>query len=914
MRTPRTALFLMMAPMLMLMLGREAPGMEPGPTHLSNSDGPSDVLPAMGPGRFLGTGPFQCLGLISEAAINPSGTLIAAVTCGGSKRDWEDDGQSWEVFSVPGGALQTIDMSTDDPPLRSMTQIAWLDDHRFLMLGDGYDQTLIPQTNDLPWSLTATSQPANIYQIIDVTARTCVTGRFPVNERALSFSLGDDHGHVDVLMQRLPEAQPTWIVPQLNSRPPCETFAIRVLAVATGAMPIRAVTPLLVGQAAYDMAIRPDGGQAVVLLEQAAVPRALMDLAIVDLHAGSITATLRLPDDITPLALRWGTDDDHIEVMNLTSQLATARVALSTGIWTESPGWTVRRSHAVDPSETAVGTIGTFALTLTDGRILPLLPAEVRGVDYLHSSYGYPQYAFREPFATDEHGRYGVLPLGGVLRVLDMRHAYALAPQPSTWYEQRCLHVLPDGDLMVTNTMSATRTHDGVQRHIPIQEPLRTLLAAAAGRLIANDRTNAVCVVDLASGRGHRLLTGAPGGEEMKDAYLSPHGGSAMVVAPDQRMWLSYTDAHAMAWEMPCLRLGADSPLGVAWNRDESICYLADDTIFASGADPTSCTGAWDVSRHRQLWRPCDASGAVLTRAFALVPDRDARRVLLQAVIRARPQPMAGNRVLPLSRESRIRMTAGLLDAGTGRWLRSVIDPGERAGFTPDGARLVGAWGVVAIAEDRLLQPFDASIVANHLWLSPSRTWILVVPPSGDWLLADSAHCGIRLRFQRPAPPLGDGVVQAVVWDASEQRIALSFHDTPRVFTMPLLPEANSGPSDRAAAHRALEQLEVGQGWLDAATRLAGMGAAGVVQLGTGTMTAHRLIALEMCARQGQHAADRLLDAAGALPPPLGYLAHDCAYRIQQLRLQQQASAPSGSAHAASPAAAPALAPMPLLR
>ena len=70
-------------------------------------------------------------------------------------------------------------------------------------------------------------------------------------------------------------------------------------------------------------------------------------------------------------------------------------------------------------------------------------------------------------------------------------------------------------------------------------------------------------------------------------------------------------------------------------------------------------------------------------------------------------------------------------------------------------------------------------------------------------------------------------------------------------------------------------------------------------------MSAHRLIALELCARTGDHAADLLLAAEGTLPAPLGYLAHDCAYRIHQLRREQQrADAPSSPASGASPAPA----------
>jgi len=868
--------------------------MDPGPTQLSISDGPSEPLPALGPGHYLGTGPFQCLGTPNKAAINPSGTLLAAVTWGGTLRDWEMIMQSWELLSIPAGTVQHLDLPPDAEPMQSIAQIAWIDDHRLLLLG--YGTICIPsvETADAPWGLTVSQQPASLYQIIDVTARTRTSGSFPREERAVCFALGDERQTAQVLIERSRADPESWI-----GRPPhgSDPGAIGIcsLDLTSGRMSEQGLTALTSRQEPWLLALRPDAGWAAVLLGRQVHANNQVVLELIDLHTAHPVEVFALPTGAEPTAIRWGVDDQHLEVLSLGAELSTWTLTLPTGIWTERPGWPLRRTHAVDPGAGVVATIGLHALTLADGRYVPLLPTAVRGVDYFHSTYRTEQLSSAGPFAVDERCAYCALTLGGVLRVLDLRHAYALSPQPSTWFDHKGAQFLADGDLMVTSAHDTTILTPSGPRHIPVQDGIQSLLAVAAGTSIGTDQQDELRVIDQRTGLGHQITSGSPPRPHARYAYLSPHGRSALLSALDGGLWLVQTGSHQLAWEMPCGRVNSNSPVAIAWSQDESIGYVAENWPFGHGPMGTP-TGAWDLAQRRLLWRPTDANGEEVITASTLIPDPSSRQVLMQQFTRTGRMLLRRNALpVPQVRLSNYQLTSGLLDGSTGQWLRSVITPGERAGFTPDGARLVGLLGVVGISENRFLQGFNASTAARHLWLSPARTWVLVLPPSGDWLLGDCAQCGIRLHFSRPPPPLGDQVVVSVAWDPSEQHIALGFVTCPMVFTMPLLPEAGAAAAPTLPDPGLLAQLEAVQGWLPAAERLAALGEQGVRLLATGAMTAHRLIALELCARHGEVQADRLLDAAGSLPPPMGYLAHDCAYRIQQLRIQQQASSSSTS-------------------
>jgi len=367
---------------------------------------------------------------------------------------------------------------------------------------------------------------------------------------------------------------------------------------------------------------------------------------------------------------------------------------------------------------------------------------------------------------------------------------------------------------------------------------------------------------------------------------MSPDGGEALMRLDSPILRLVHLDQHQDVWDLPCTPNAKAYDVTATWDVTRRICYLAEGEVLDA---PGDCTGAWNLADQRLAWRAQDAAGQEVMAAVALVPDPSSHQVLLQCRLPGETGG-PGHRFLTdwFVAEQNL-LSCGMLDGASGRWLSALANPGRDPGFTPDGQRVVGMLGVVGIAANRLLQPFDLPIsLQNRLYLSPSRTWMLYMPVSGDWQLRDCAQCGIVLHIQRPAAvPVRERITR-VIWDASEQHCAIAFTLTACVYTLPLLPPAPaSTPFDPAV----LARLDASSGWLAAAQDLSGMGPAAVDALNRAPLSAHRLIALEMLARAGEHQADTLIDAAGSLPPPLGFLAHDCAFRIHALRTQHALAA-----------------------
>jgi len=873
--------------------------------HACGADAPGVVDSEADPGRVYGAGPFQCLGFPTCAAINPSATLVAAARLCSHVDTGDTPSADVELFSIPAGVRQPVAVSPHEQPLDTISQIAWLDDRRLLLLGTGGVSNLFLQRFRLPWSLEAGIENISRYQIIDLAAHARTTGSFPDLDSARCFVPDDDRRHVHVLfMNSALDVGP--LVSDLHVTAP--SYGVRLLDLATGQQSREAMAFLRNQQFPALLALQPDARRCAVLLESPRSGATKQDLAIMDLRTGQVTDDFPLPGSASPpLTVQWGTDDGHIEVEELDRQPITWTLTLATRFWSQRPGWVLRRDHRLDPSGAPVATVGTHALTLTDGRFIPLLPRDIRETDEFPAQDLTIGASCRGPLAVNDGGDHCVLLLGTVLRVLDLRHGGALSPDPGTAFAPTQVLFRRNGDLLLCTPDVTTIIHAQTQRRVPVlAAPMVGCCAWIDGWRIGIDDHGALRMVSLASGLDRQLNPGTPPTPWLVRVDVDPQVTHALLSLYDRRMWLVPMLPGGGIWEMPCSRVNWLSPMTITWSQDGSLCYLAEDE---GDEDATGgpCTGAWNVVQRRLAWRPEDRDGAELHQVHALVPDPSARRVLMQLPIppeqSARSFPGAFLRRTPLPLEL---FSASLLDGCSGHWMRDVPDPGTRAGFTPDGSRIVGWRGVVGIAENRFLHAFAAGVDRDRVWMSPSHGWALTTTRHGDWQVIDCAGCGIQRSIRRPPPPFGALNVAGVAWDGSEQHIAVSFWTSSVVFATPLLPEPTGRhASSRDAQRAALTQLEESAAWWPAAIALAGMGTSGTSALGSGPMSAHRLIALELCARTGDHAADLLLAAEGTLPAPLGYLAHDCAYRIHQLRREQQrADAPSSPASGASPAPA----------
>ena len=844
---------------------------------LAPAPGPVATIAVGEAAQLAGSGPFQCDQSPMCFGIDPSGTKVAALRT--VAYPWAP--AQLEVFAIPSGVRSTVDLSAHGEPIPLVQQLLWLDDHRLMLLGagDAYETTC--RLSDLGWTMISTRCFTALYALVDLTTNSVTTGSFGHDLGVVRMARTDDSRQVYFLAAQRSGSESTCLWDGSLSTP---DYALAEYDTTTGAMTWHASQPDPGWLGTQDFAIRPDG-TCWALLRITHGGDQGVEVLVSDLSAQPTVRRYVMPALILPhVAMRWGRDADHLDFQLFDDELSTVTLSLADGSWTQTPGWTLRRAHRLDPAGRDEAVVGLHALTLSDGRFVALLPRAIRTGDLFHLGYATTRFGLVDPVVADDALRFGVVMLGTCLRVIDLQHAIALSPAPGTIFDsQQGPRFLADGDLALTGNQSTFIVHDqGPARGAAFQEPVARVLAAAGNTLLAQTADEHLRIVDARTGLSREL----PAKSAVQVATMSPDGRTALLRHGGTAVSIVHLDQQHTVWNMPCSLCMDGEMLGISWSSDQETCYLAEDAALGSVG---ACTGAWNIAEQRLAWRPQDAAGDEVLQAVALVPDPRGERILLQCRGHQDQQQRRMQAAIPLQSDLDANaFTCGLLDGPSGRWLGALANPGQDPGFTPDGQRVVGSLGVVGIAENRVLQSF-----AVHprwwedLWLSPSRTWVLWTPRTGAWELRDCAHGGIVVRIHPPTALDATEPISQIAWDPSEQHVAISRLLEPTVVRLALLPDALPQPCDKTV----LARLDATTDWLEAARQLAGMGPAAVAALGGAALSAHRLIALEMLARAGVHQADGLLAHAAGLPLPLGYLAHDCAFRIQALRTQQALAA-----------------------
>lgn len=826
---------------------------------------PADAL-IMEQGRLDGDGPFQCGSRPGCFAVNPAGTLVAAATGAGYMPS------QLTVFTIPEARRQTWQL----PPLYAVRQLIWLDDHRLVLLGQGFLTSTLCSLSEDGWQMQQVRHRGALYALVDLTSGLVRTCSLPSTWLVIRMAAGGDHRSVSLLI--LPRAgfvAPGALLGIKNAH--MQSFmGIEQLDVESGSLAWRGQLPGPFKDGPLLMAVRPDAKCCAVLMPSPRV--GVEELVIIDQVTQHVISSTLLPGlPGTAVDLRWGRDDRHLEVRSVADDLSTLTLSLGDGRWTLSSGWVLRPSAGAGGAPQETVAVGLHAVTMADGRYVSLLPRSFRSGDLFHEPYAWTTTnGLFEPLVADDALHVGVTLLGSCLRVMNLQHPFALSPTPETFFEcQNDARYLASGELAVSaNQATFIIPEHGPLRQVPFLDKVDGSWATAGRWMIASIDQDRFQVVDAFTGACRQL----PCANGALMIHMSPDGGAVLLRLESQGLRFVELDRPQDFWDLPC-SANAD-PLEVAWSHDHATCYLAGDGMADGSGD---CTGAWSTRERCLVWRAQDASGQDVTTACALIPDPTSHQVLVQYRLPG-ANPQAGGVLADGVNASQTLLCNGLLDASTGHWLSTLVNPGRDPAFTPDGQRVVGMLGVVAIHDNRMLQPSSVPLSrGGRLWMSPSRTWELWMPTHADWQLRDCANCHIILHIRRPDAVPEREMIADVVWDASEQHIAITFRLNSCIFSMPLLPP---GRPQRFAA-TILPRVDAIAGWLDAAQDLAGMGRPAVDALAGAPLTAHRLIALEMLSRAGEHQADRVLDAAGTLPAPLGFLAHDCAFRIHQLRAQE---------------------------